>query len=156
MQFPAHLEPATEGGFVVTFRDIPEAITQGDTREEAICMASDALITAMDFYFEDKRTVPMPSDALPGEELIPMPASIWAKVLLLNVMVESKVRPTELARRMGVQKQEMTRLMDLHHQTKIDGVQSALNALGCQLEIRIFNKCSLERRTGSSDKTSSD
>jgi hypothetical protein len=29
--YPVHLEPAEEGGFVVTFPDVPEAITQGTT-----------------------------------------------------------------------------------------------------------------------------
>jgi predicted RNase H-like HicB family nuclease len=47
-RYPARLK-ADEAGFTVTFRDIPEAITAGETREEAI----DALATAMDFYFED-------------------------------------------------------------------------------------------------------
>ena len=34
-----------DGGFVVTFRDIPEAITQGKTVEDALVMAKDALET---------------------------------------------------------------------------------------------------------------
>ena len=67
MRYPAHFEPAPEGGFVVTFRDIPEAITQGDTESEAMAMAEDALLTAMEFYFEDKRSVPLPSAAKRGE-----------------------------------------------------------------------------------------
>ena len=35
MFYPAKFSPAEEGGFVVTFRDIPEAITQGDDMAEA-------------------------------------------------------------------------------------------------------------------------
>ena len=45
---PAVFAPDEGGGFVVTFRDIPEAITQGDTLEEARAEAADALLTAMD------------------------------------------------------------------------------------------------------------
>ena len=52
-----------EGGFVVTFVDIPEAITQGNTEAEALAAAKDALESALDFYFEDKRAVPVPSKA---------------------------------------------------------------------------------------------
>lgn len=59
-RYPARLIP-DEGTFAVMFRDIPEALTCGATREEAIDMAGDALVTSMDFYFEDKRPVPMPS-----------------------------------------------------------------------------------------------
>ncbi|WP_313872863.1 type II toxin-antitoxin system HicB family antitoxin [Rugamonas sp. DEMB1] len=83
MKYPAQFLPDT-GGFVVTFRDIPEAITQGDDEADAIAMAKDVLLSSMDFYFEDKRQVPMPSAALPGERLIPLPPSVAAKVLLLN------------------------------------------------------------------------
>ena len=36
MRFPAKFAPAKEGGFVVTFPDIPEAITQGDDDAEAM------------------------------------------------------------------------------------------------------------------------
>ncbi|WP_238329470.1 type II toxin-antitoxin system HicB family antitoxin [Mannheimia haemolytica] len=36
MFYPALFTPAEEGGFVVTFPDLPEAITQGDTFEEAM------------------------------------------------------------------------------------------------------------------------
>ena len=35
MKFPALFDPAHEGGFTVTFRDLPEAITEGETLEEA-------------------------------------------------------------------------------------------------------------------------
>ena len=63
MKYPATFTPAEEGGFVVTFRDIPESITQGDDEQEALFMATDALLSAMDFYFEDKRPVPAPSKA---------------------------------------------------------------------------------------------
>src|SRR5260370_14646791 len=93
-RYPARLK-ADEVGFTVTFRDIPEAITAGATREEAIEMAADALATAMDFYFEDKRPVPPPSDAKRGETLIELRASVAAKVLLLNAMLAQHVTPTD-------------------------------------------------------------
>ena len=44
MDFPALFEPDPGGGFTVTFRDVPEAITQGDTIEEARAAAADALL----------------------------------------------------------------------------------------------------------------
>jgi antitoxin HicB len=48
LRYAALFEPTEEGGFVVTFRDIPEAITQGDSIDEARDMAADALLTATD------------------------------------------------------------------------------------------------------------
>lgn len=137
MFYPANFAPADEGGYIVTFRDIPEAITQGDTEAEAMAMAEDVLISAMDFYFEDRRAVPVPSKAKRGERLVELPASVAAKVLLLNAMIESQVSNAELARRMGTRPQEVQRIVDLGHATKIDTLARAAKALGKQLEVSL-------------------
>ncbi len=136
MRFPAKFTRAKEGGFVVTFPDIPEAITQGDGVGDAMIHAADALESALDFYFEEGRRVPMPSRPRRGQRLVELPASVSAKVLLLNEMIAQKVRPAALARRLCVTPQEVTRLIDLRHTTKIDGIAGALKALGKTLEIR--------------------
>ncbi|VWC78788.1 Antitoxin HicB [Burkholderia aenigmatica] len=138
LRYPARFEPDEEdGGYVVTFRDIPEAITQGDTLDEARSMGADALLTAMDFYFEDKRSVPAPSKAKKGEELIALPASVSAKVMLLNEMLAQGVTPSELARRMGTRPQDVNRIMDLGHTTKIDTIAEAFEAIGRHLELSV-------------------
>lgn len=136
MKYPAIFTPDT-GGFVVTFPDIPEAITQGDDEAEAMAMARDALVTAMDFYFEDRRQVPMPSKPKAGERLVELPLSVTAKVLLLNQLLAADVRPAELARRMGVKPQEVTRILDLAHPTKIDTIHVAMKALGSDLALTV-------------------
>ena len=136
MRFPAKLEPSPEG-FVVSFRDLPEAITQGEDREEALAMACDALLTAMDFYFEDQRLVPSPSILREGEEDVPIPPSAASKILLWNEMILQRVTPTELALRMKTIPQEINRLIDLHHTSKIDRVSQALQTLGRRLELQV-------------------
>lgn len=135
MLYPANFAPDEAGGFVVTFRDIPEAITQGDTEEEAREMAQDALVTAMDFYFEDRRPVPPPSSMQAGERGIELPLSIAAKVILLNEMLAQRIRPVDLARHMNTAPQEINRIIDLHHSTKIDRVAEALASLGKRLTL---------------------
>lgn len=126
-----------DGKFIlVTFPDIPEAITQGDNREHALEMAKEALESAIDFYFEDKRAVPMPSRPKRGQPVVELPASVAAKVLLLNEMLRQKVRPAELARRLGTTPQEVNRLTNLRHATKIDRVDAAMRALGKRLIVK--------------------
>ena len=136
MRFPANVEPDGDG-FMVSFPDIPEALTCGDTYDEAVSMAHDALLTAMDFYFDDRRAVPEPSKATKGQVLISLPASVSAKVLLLNEMVRQNVRPIDLAARMGTTKQEVNRLTDLKHATKIDTIAKALATMGLDLELGV-------------------
>lgn len=136
MQYPATFTDEN-GVFVVTFRDIPEAITQGDNEAEALDMAQDALLTAMDFYFDDKRQVPPPSKPEPDERLIGLPLSVTAKILLLNEMLSQSVRPAELARRMNTKPQEINRLIDLRHRTKIDTIWQAMLALGKRMDFSV-------------------
>jgi antitoxin HicB len=136
-KFPAQFEGNDVDGYTVTFRDVPEAITQGDTLDEAKAAAVDALVTAMDFYFEDGRPVPTPSKARNSDVLVSLPPSVVAKVLLLNEVVRTKQRPADLARAMNVKPQEVTRLLDLHHTTKIDALADAFRAIGFDLELSI-------------------
>ena len=136
MQYPALIERDSTG-FMASFRDIPEALTCADTVEETKEMAADALLTAMDFYFEDRRTVSLPSPAQDGEVLIALPLIVSAKIYLLNEMVRQNVSQAELARRLGTRPQEITRIIDLAHATKIDTVAGALAALGTRLDVNV-------------------
>ena len=132
LAYPVELTP--DGKFLmVTFPDIPEANSQGDSGEDALKMAADALETALEFYFDAGRPVPVPSKPKRGQHAVELRASVAAKVLLLNEMLRQKVRPIELARRIGTTKQEVNRLTDLKHATKIDRIDAALRALGKRL-----------------------
>jgi antitoxin HicB len=124
-------------GFMASFPDIPEALTSGRTQEEALDMAKDALETAFEFYFDDKRIVPLPSKLKAGQDFIELTASLTAKILLLNEMVAQKVRPTDLAKLLKTSPQEVNRLVDLKHQTKIDRIAEALRKLGKKLELSL-------------------
>ncbi len=135
MRYP--IEITRDGKFfLVRFPDIPEALTQGRTVAEARRAAAAALETALDFYFEQSRPVPKPSRIKRNGEFVELPASLSAKVLLLNEMLRQKVRPAELARRLDTTPQEINRLTNLRHASKIDGIAGAMKALGKTLEIR--------------------
>ncbi|HGY7875958.1 TPA: type II toxin-antitoxin system antitoxin HicB, partial [Escherichia coli] len=115
MRYPVTLTPAPEGGYMVSFVDIPEALTQGETVAEAMEAAKDALLTAFDFYFEDNELIPLPSPSNSHDHFIEVPLSVASKVLLLNAFLQSEITQQELARRIGKPKQEITRLFNLHH-----------------------------------------
>ncbi len=69
--------------------------------------------------------------------LVELPASLSAKVLLLNVMLKNKVTPAALARKLNASPQAVTRIVDLHHPTKIDTIANALSVLGKKLVIQV-------------------
>lgn len=136
-QYPATIESNGEGGFIASFRDVPEAITEADDLEELKNNARDALITAIDFYIEDRREFPAASELQTGDLAIGLPASVIAKIMLLNTMVAANVRPADLARKMNIKPQEVTRITDIRHATKIDTIQNAFRALGKDLVLEL-------------------
>ena len=69
--------------------------------------------------------------------MVGLPASVWAKVLLLNEMLAQGVSAAELARRMGTRPQQVNRIVNLDHPTKIDTINTALASLGRQLEMTV-------------------
>ncbi|MNG41539.1 Antitoxin HicB [compost metagenome] len=58
-------------------------------------------------------------------------------MLLLNAMCEASVSQAELGRRLGIPRQNVQRLLDLGHATKIDQLAAAIAALGHRLELVI-------------------
>jgi len=75
--YPALLTPdQDDGGFVVTFRDLPEAITQGDSVEEALLQARDCLEGAFANRIAMDLPIPSPSERVEGEHPVALHAQI--------------------------------------------------------------------------------
>ncbi|MCL2298024.1 MAG: type II toxin-antitoxin system HicB family antitoxin [Proteobacteria bacterium] len=136
MRYPVMIEKDGDG-WLAKFPDIPEALAGGDTYEEALSEAAGTLPVAMEFYFEDRRPVPAPSKAKAGQATVELPPSVAAKVLLLNEMLRQNVTNADLARRVGMTRQEVQRIVDLGHSTKIDMIGKALAALGKHLDFKL-------------------
>ena len=62
MFYPAVFHRAEEGGYWITFPDIPECITEGDNMEEAYNMAVDALGLALTDRIKEKQDLPKASE----------------------------------------------------------------------------------------------
>jgi antitoxin HicB len=137
LAYPVKLKKDTNGSLLVTFPDIPEAATSAHGEAKVLRLALEALESALEFYFEDARPVPMPSTPKRGQQTVVLPASMSAKILLLNEMLAQNVRPADLARLLGTTPQAVNRLTNLRHPTKIDGLVEAFQALGKKLEFRV-------------------
>lgn len=66
--YPAIFHAAEEGGFWVSFPDVPECLTEGDDMDQAYNMAVDALDLALTSRLENEETLPVPSE--PGVILV--------------------------------------------------------------------------------------
>ena len=135
--YPAKLIPDPDGGFTVTFRDVPEAITEGDTKEEALLRAEDALESALAMYVAAKEPLPAPSPAGRSEVMVPLSALGMAKAALYDAMREQGVGRAELARRLRWHLAQVNRVLDLRHASKMEQVEAALAALGLRLIVDV-------------------
>lgn len=133
--YPIELAPEPDGGFVARCADVPEALTQGDTREEALSEAADALVAALAGYVAARRPVPAPSPPAEGTELVALPALAAAKLALYAAMREQGLTNVALARRLGVTEAVVRRLVDPDHASRIERVETALAALGRRLVV---------------------
>lgn len=71
--YPCLLTPEDEGGFSVSFPDVPAALTCGDNRAEALEMAEDTLAVALGAYVDNREDLPLPSVPGPGQEMVAVP-----------------------------------------------------------------------------------
>jgi antitoxin HicB len=137
LSYPVNLVPDSNGTLLVMFPDIPEAVSVGDEEDEALLNALDALESAIEIYFDEKREVPPPSKAKKGQRVVTLPALVVAKVLLANEMVRQGVRKAELARRLDVHMPQVDRLLNPRHSSKLDAIEAAFSKLGKRLEVSI-------------------
>ena len=137
LDYPVILEAQPEGGFVVTFPDVAEAITQGEDEEEALLYAVDALETALSFYIDARMPLPVASKPKRGQRTVRPSALEGAKLAVYQAMTEQGIKKAELARRLGWHMPQVDRLFDLRHASRLDQIEAAARVLGRQLEVRV-------------------
>jgi antitoxin HicB len=140
MEYPAKFTPdRAAGGFVVTFPNVPEAITQGDTLEEAMAMASDALELALTFYTEKGQDLPAAGELKRGLRMVRVPALSEAKFRLYTALRAAGIKKIDLARRLKCSPSQVDRLLDITHHSKLDQIEAAFAAIGKRLAIDVLD-----------------
>ena len=135
--YPATLISDPARGFTVTFRDVPEAITEGDTRAEALLRAEDALESALAMYIAAHEPLPQASPPRSGEAIVTLSALGMAKTALYEAMREQGIGRAELARRLRWHLAQVNRVLDPRHASKMEQVEAALAALGLRLVVEV-------------------
>ena len=133
LAYAVRLEPAKEGGYVVTCRDLPEVVTQGDDLEDALAQASDAMDEAFAARIDDGEYFPGASTPRKGEYVVAPSSDLSAKAALYLAMKEAAISKAGLARTLQVDEKEVRRLLDPHHPSKLPRMEEALRALGKRL-----------------------
>ena len=132
--WPADLQRQEDGSILVSFPDIPEALTEGATEAEALAEAQDCVIAALGGYMEGRHPIPAPSPVR-GRTSVALPVLVVAKIALYGATHEQGVDNTAIAERLGLSEGAVRRLIDLDHRSHIGQVETVLHALGQRLTV---------------------
>jgi antitoxin HicB len=141
LAYPAQFDADPEAGFTISFPDFCSqhnpgggGYSQAETHDEAMRQAADLLETIIANHLAEGWAIPVPSPPR-GRPLIAVEPLIAAKVELYGAMRAAGVSKAELARRMGNAPQQVQRLFDTNHASRIDQLAAAFAALGRRLVI---------------------
>lgn len=135
--FAADFQPDPEGGFIVTFPDVPEAITFGDDLADARTSAAEALGLALRGYLVLGRPLPKAVAKRKGLVAVPVNAATALKLAVVEAFNASGLSKSELARRLGKAEGEARRILDPDHPTKVQALEAALAALGKEIVVSV-------------------
>jgi len=135
MRYAVTLSKDDNGTILVAVPDLPDAITFGEDRDDALARAVDAIESAAMGRMAAREDIP-PSKAS-GADFVTLPALSSAKIELYRLMRRAGVGKAELARRLGVALPQIDRLLDLRHASRLDALERAFGALDHTMDLRI-------------------
>ena len=135
--YGALFERGAKSGIVVTFPDVPEAITQGRDEAEARSMATEALGMVLLTYLEQDRPLPKPTKRRKALAAINVEPEVAAKLAVIEAFKTARITQAELAARLGKDGREIRRILDPNHATKLPALSQALEALGQRLVVGV-------------------
>src|SRR5258708_20236645 len=129
------LERQENGWWLVRFPDVPEALTEGETKDEACENAVDCLMTALEGYVKAGRAIPRPTAIRSGEERLALPSLVTAKLAVYDTMRAHGWSKLKLAKQLGVAENSVRRLLDLRHSSQMRLIDETVARLKAALPI---------------------
>ncbi|KGF70773.1 transcriptional regulator [Hoeflea sp. BAL378] len=135
--YRAILETDPDGGFLVTFPDVPGAITHGASRADALASAREALGLALRGIIAQDGALPQSRATEAGLVEIAVDPTTALKLAVIEAFAASGLSKSELARRLGRQETEARRILDPDHPTKLALIEAALAVLGREIVVSV-------------------
>jgi antitoxin HicB len=123
--------------YEISFRDFKTAHSVAYDEEDIELEASEGLTAAIGDSISSRLLIPEASPALPGEILVHIPVLTCLKAALHNAMMQTDTRKADLARKLNMNSQQIDRLLDVEHASKIDALEQALYLLGHEVTVSI-------------------
>ncbi len=124
-----------EDGFVVTFRDLKNVFTEGDSYEEALFNAQEVLDILLLEMSRDDLEITSPSPCNENEVPVTVSPEVAVPVLLHKLRMSKHYSMTDVARSMGVSYQNYQQI-EAGKNITLKSLKKAAAALGAFVEIR--------------------
>lgn len=134
IRYAAILDPQPEGGFSVTFPDIPEAITEGDDKDAALFNAAEVLTLCLEQRMEDGEVIPAATKVKGGEWIEPA-AAVQAALLMRQARESQGKSVADVARALNTSWPAAQRLEQPGGNPTLKQLERAAAALGKRLVV---------------------
>ncbi len=138
MRYFANITKDDNGSWLVDFPDCPGCVTFGDTREEAIELAQEALEGWLEANLIHGSVPPRPKRHIGA--LVVVPPRLALSLQLRWLRDEQKLTQAELARKLGVSQQAIAKLEKPDSNPTIGTVIDMVEALQGVLELTVKPK----------------
>ena len=135
IRYPAMIAKQDDGNFLVTFVDLPDTFTEGETKEEALFNAVEVLSGMLAWRHEEAKDVLPPSQKIKGAFYIAPDAKTQAAMLLRLARGERSL--SELARTLETSWPAAQRLENPTHWPSLKTLDKAAAALGKRLVLTL-------------------
>src|ERR1700681_1023538 len=129
------LERQDNGWWLVRFPGIPEALTEGETEEEARAHAVDCVTAALAGYMRAAKRLPRLGARHSGRDRAVLPSLVTAKLAVYETMRARGWSKLKLAKQLGMQENAVRRLLDLRHSSHMWVIDEALAKMKAELSI---------------------
>ena len=123
------------GWWLVRFPAIPEALTEGESQDEARSHAIDCVIAALEGYMKAGKPLPREGAAHSGRNRATLPSLVTAKLAVYETMRKRGWSKVKLAKQLGVPENSVRRLLDLRHSSHMWVIDEALAKMDAELPI---------------------
>ena len=129
------LEREQNGWWLVRFPGIPEALTEGETEDEARANAVDCVIAALEGYMKAGKPLPRQGSGHSEPDRAVLPSLVTAKLAVYETMRKHGWSKLRLAKELGMPENSVRRLLDLRHSSQMWIIDEALAKMNAELSI---------------------
>lgn len=129
------MEQQENGWWLVRFPGIPEALTEGETEEEARANALNCVISALEGYMKGGKPLPRDGAGHSGTDRAALPSLVTAKLAVYETMRTHGWSKVKLAKELGMSENSVRRLLDLHHSSHMWIIDEALAKMNTELSV---------------------